>query len=312
LVDCEHTIESDALTKWMFQNDEEICLKQCPLCKTPVLKTQRFMNQVKFIFEDISKIKIKQYGELSVIRSKTKTIMDSLKSLDNNFVSSYICDTNYRYDKIKHLWNRFCKPLLGSLGSKRSKFTLPANDIESLNFVIHLFKTILKFNNRIEEIKDFQRKQIIINHFDWILSVAFTYAQLLTKQQQFDINMEMARGVRIMSLFEIMSNTKFQIAVINQTSDPNLKKIVENMDNLLMSCSMYTLNMDQQIQNLTEEIQQKMYGLPLVTDDDRQVILAAMSASFIGLDRGQGHWFKCSNDHICRGILSINCPQCNH
>ncbi|XP_060877240.1 NFX1-type zinc finger-containing protein 1-like [Metopolophium dirhodum] len=312
LVDCEHTIESDALTKWMFQNDKEICLKQCPLCKTPVLKTQRFMNQVKFIFEDISKIKIKQYGELSVIRSKTNTIMDSLKSLDNNFVSNYICDTNYRFDKIKHLWNMFCKPLLGSLGSKRSKFTLPANDIESLNFVIHLFKTILKFNNRIEEIKDFQRKQIIINHFDWILSVAFTYAQQLTKQQQFDINMEIARGVRIISLFEIMSNTKFQIAVTNQTSDTNLKKIVENMDNLLMSCSMYTLNMDQQIQNLTEEIQQKLYGLPLVTDDDRQIILAAMSASFIGLDRGQGHWFKCSNDHICRGILSINCPQCNH
>jgi len=299
----------------MNQNDGEICLKQCPLCKAPIIRTQRFMNLVKLILKDISKIKIKQYEELSVIRSNTKTIINSLKSLDNNFVSNYICDTIYRFDRVKHLWHLFCKPILGSFGSKHSKFTLPAKDIESLNFVIYLFETIEKFYDRIEEINDSQRKQTIINHFDWILSVAFTYALQLSNQQKFDINTEMARGARIISLFEIMASKKFQITVTTQTSDINyIKKNVDDMENLLMSCSMYTLSKDQHIQHLTEKIQQKIDDVPFITDDERQMIHALMSTSFMGVGRDHGHWFKCSNGHIyCRIMAhqSINCPQCN-
>ncbi|XP_026822366.1 NFX1-type zinc finger-containing protein 1-like [Rhopalosiphum maidis] len=314
LEDCKHSIESEALTKWMNQNDEEICLKQCPLCKTPILKTQRFMNQVKVILEDVSKIKMIQYGELALIRNKMKTLIDSLKFLDKNFFLNYI---GFKNPRIKNLWNTFCKPLLGFTSNKRSKFTLPASDIESLNFVIDLFTTISKFKIRIKEINDVQKKQIIINHFDWILSVAFTYAQQLSNQQKIDISMEMARGSRIISLFEIMSDTKFQMAVNIQTSDTNeIKKIVDNMEALLFSCNMYTLSKDQDIQNLTEEIQQKIDGLPLITDKERQMIHAAMSTSFAEGIKAQGHWCKCPNGHIycvteCGGPMQQSiCPDC--
>jgi len=297
----------------MNQNDEEICLKQCPLCKTPVLKTQRFMNQVKIILEDVSKIKTKQYGELAVIRGKTKTVIESLRSLDKNFISNYIGD---RHHSIKRSWNTFCKPLLG-LHNKRSKFTLPANNIESLNFVIDLFISTSKFKNRIKEIKDGQRKQTIINHFDWILSVAFTYAQQLTNQQKNDIRKEMARGSRIINLFEIMSNRKYQTAVTMQTTDTNeIKKIVDNMEALLMSCSIYTSIRDNDIQNLIEEIQKKIDDLPLITDDERRMIHAAMSVNFSGGIKAQGHWCKCPNGHIyciteCGGPMQQSiCPEC--
>jgi len=318
LEDCEHTIESEALKKWMNQNDEEICLKQCPLCKTPILKTQRFMNQVKVILEDISNIKLKQYGELSVIRSNMKTIMNSLRSLDNNFVSNYICDTKQRYYRIKHLWDLFCKPLLRSLGNKRSKFTLPAKDIESLNFVIDLFKSISKYKNRIQKIKDEQRKESVINHFDWILSVAFTYSQQLSNQQKFDINMEMARGARIISLFEIMSNTKFQMVQNDMYNSyaAELKDLVGNMEALLMSCKIYTVDRDAEIQMFTELIDEKFDGLAIITDEERQMIHAAMSTSFMGGIKAQGHWCKCPNGHIycvteCGGPMQKSiCPEC--
>ncbi|XP_001949970.2 NFX1-type zinc finger-containing protein 1 [Acyrthosiphon pisum] len=318
LEDCEHTIESEALTQWMNQNDEEICLKQCPLCKTPILKTQRFMNQVKVILEDISNIKTKQYGELSVIRGNTKTIINSLKSLNNNFFSYYICDTNHRYHRIKNLWDTFCKPLLVSLNNKRSKFSLPAKDIESLHFVIDLFKSTSKYKNRIQEIKDVQRKESIINHFDWILSVAFTYAQQLSNQQKFDINMEMARGARIMSLFEIMSNTKFQMAQndLYNSYAVELKDLVGNMEALLMSCKIYTVDRDTEIQMFTELIDEKFDGLAIITDEERQMIHAAMSVNFIGGIKAQGHWCKCPNGHIycvteCGGPMQKSvCPEC--
>jgi len=314
LEDCKHSIESDALIKWINQNDEEICLKQCPLCKTPILKTQRFMNQVKVILNDVSKIKTKQYGEVAVIRSKTKTVIESLRTLDKNFISNYIGD---RPHSIKLLWNKFCKPLFSLSRNKRSRFTLSANDIESLKFVIDLFITTSKLKNRIKEIKDGQRKQTIINHFDWIISVAFTYAQQLSNQQKFDMRIEMARGARIINLFEIMSNIKYQTAVTMQTSATNeIKKIVDNMEALLLSCGTYTPSRDQDIQNLTEEIQQKIDDLPLITDDERRMIHAAMSSSFSGGIKAQGHWCKCSNGHIycvteCGGPMQKSiCPEC--
>jgi len=295
----------------MNQNDEEICLKQCPLCKTPILKTQRFMNQVKVILEDISKIKIIQYGELAIIRNQMKTMFDSLKYLNKHFFLNYIGCSNQR------LWDTFYKPLLGLMGNKRSKFTLPVNDIESLNFVIDLFNATSKFKNRIKEINNVQKKQIIIYHFDWILTVAFTYAKQLSNQQKSDISIEMARGSRIISLFEIMSDTKFQMAVKMQTSDTNeIKKIVNNMEVLLMSCKKYTLNKDQEIQSSIEEIQQKINGLPLITNEEKQMIHAAMSTNFIGGIKAQGHWCKCPNGHIyciteCGGPMQQSiCPDC--
>lgn len=61
--DCSHSIESKALTKWIEQNNFEIHLKLCPLCQTPILNTQRFMNQIKIIMADLSKIKEKKYGK---------------------------------------------------------------------------------------------------------------------------------------------------------------------------------------------------------------------------------------------------------
>lgn len=312
--DCKHSIESEALTVWMNQNDEEICLKQCPLCKTPILKTQRFMNQVKVILEDVTKIKIIQYGELTIIRNQMKTMLDSLKYLNKHFSLNYI---GCRFSSSRRLWDKFCKPLLGLMGNKRSKFTLPANDIESLNFVIDLFNGTSKFKNRIKEINNVQRKQIIINHFDWILTVAFTYAQQLSNQQKSDISIEMARGSRFISLFEIMSDTKFQMAVNMQTSDTyEIKKIVDNIEVLLMSCNKYTLSKDQEIQHLVEEIQQKINGLPIITNEEKQMIHAAMSTNFIGGIKAQGHWCKCPNGHIyciteCGGPMQQSiCPDC--
>lgn len=63
------TTESESLEQWMNQCNEKKAMKQCPLCKTSILKTQSFMNQMKAVIVDISKIKIKQYRELAVINS---------------------------------------------------------------------------------------------------------------------------------------------------------------------------------------------------------------------------------------------------
>jgi len=315
LEDCKHTIESEALSKWMNQNDEEICLKQCPICKTPILRTQRFLNQVKVIIKDISIIKSKQYGELDVINSGQKKIIKSLKSLDTNFVSRFIGDQNHRFDNIKNLW----KSLIASLnfeGKSRSNFSLPAKDIESLNFVVNLFKTTSKFKERIQDINDVQLKQTVTNHFTWLLEVAFTYSRTLSNQQKCDINLEMARGVRILNLFKIMSNAKYKMAHDTKMNDTTeLKDLVGHMEALLMSCKVYTLNDDKQIQIIIDSMEEKLKGLAIITQEEKNMIKQAISTSK-NVYRSQDHWCKCPYGHIfctmeCGGPIQKSiCPEC--
>jgi len=303
----------------MNQNSEEISLKQCPLCKTSILKTQRFMSQVKVILSDIGRIKKKLYEKRSILKFKLKNIFDSLKYLNSNFYNLFIDDPN-QYDTIKDVWDIFCLPILNKLGSKNNKsfqFYMPAKDIESIEFIIDLFKSISKYKKQIGNIKDDQKKQMIINHFACLLHVAFTYAQQLSQQQQLDINMEMARGVRIVNLFELMSSQKYEILINMQSSDAmELKNILENMEVILMSFKKYTVERDDEIQQLTELIKNKFDGICVITDEERKMIHTAMSTNFHGGLRAQGHWYKCSNNHIycvteCGGPMQqSNCPVC--
>jgi len=306
----------------MNQNNIEICLKECPLCKTPILRTQRFMNQVKVVMKDISIIKMKKDGELKAIKREKKKIIQSLNDLNTNFVSNYIGNQNYGHDNIKSLWDTFCKPIIASLkrtNKNKSNFYLPAKDIESLNFVIDLFETTSKFKNRIESIDDVQKKQIITDHFKWLLEVAFTYSRQLSNQQKYDINMEVARGARIISLFEIMCTKKFKMAYSNQMQNSytnELKDLVGNMEALLMSCRIYTADRDKDIEKISKLIEEKFDGLAIITDEERRMIHNAMSKSFLEGYRGQGHWCKCPNGHIyviteCGGPMEqAICPEC--
>jgi len=280
------------------------------------------MNQVKVIIKDISIIKMKKNGELNTIKNGKQKIIETLKHLNDNFVSNYIGNQNHGYDNIKLLWDAFCKPIIASLKNvrkNRSNLYLPTKDIESLNFVVELFETTSKFKKRIESIDDVQKKQIITDHFKWLLEVAFTHSRQLSNQQKYDINMEVARGARIISLFEMMCTTKFKMAYGNgmQNSFTNeLKDLVGNMEALLMSCKIYTADRDKDIEKISELIREKFDGLAIITEEERKMIHKAMSKSFLDGYRGQGHWCKCPNGHIyvvteCGGPMEqATCPEC--
>lgn len=300
----------------MNQNNKEITLKQCPLCKAPILKTQRFMNQVKIILKDISEIKVKLRGEISVLKSHEKKVLQSLKSLNENFTSVFIGDV-FEYNHTKNLWDIFCGPLIKSFPNKHKKHKLHPRDIESLEFVIKLLNDTSKYKERIETIDDTQMKQTIIDHFVYLLNVAFSYACKLSNQQKFDINMELSRGVRIIYLFEIKTSETFRR--IYQSRDLHtlpICNLIHLTESLLMSCKPYNQEMDTVVQNYFEQIQQKMENIPVLTNKEKQMIHAAMAVDFFGDGRAQGHWYKCSNGHIyciteCGGPMEQSvCPEC--
>ena len=80
--DCKHVLEATGLEQWMAQTDGEIKLKDCPKCKTPIAKTQRFMNTVKKVYQDVQRVKKCVFGNMRVIEASRDELRKKLYELD--------------------------------------------------------------------------------------------------------------------------------------------------------------------------------------------------------------------------------------
>ncbi|KAJ4451527.1 hypothetical protein ANN_02991 [Periplaneta americana] len=84
LEDCGHSIEAKGLEEWLNihddQKDIQIETKVCPLCKTPINRTQRFMNVVKAQYNDVLTIKRRVFGDVAAIRRKEEALVRKLNS----------------------------------------------------------------------------------------------------------------------------------------------------------------------------------------------------------------------------------------
>ena len=78
LEDCKHVLEATGLEQWMSQTDGEIKLKDCPKCKTPIAKTQRFMNMVKKVYQDVQRVKKRVFGNIKEIEASRDELRERL------------------------------------------------------------------------------------------------------------------------------------------------------------------------------------------------------------------------------------------
>lgn len=86
LVDCNHIVVSEALDHYlsMKPEDGEIVVKRCPICKTPITKTLRFMNQVKETYEHILKVKEKIYGSKKPSNQLKRELLNTVLEIPNH------------------------------------------------------------------------------------------------------------------------------------------------------------------------------------------------------------------------------------
>lgn len=297
LEDCKHIVESKALEQWMNKTNE-IMLKTCPVCKMSILRTRRFMNQVKTTLKDVSSIKVKQYKELSAIKRLAMTTLNSLMYSDDvYYLNLIIDDENQYFQKIssKDLLGLFL-PVSTIMKSQNidGKFLLPLKNIESLNFVIDLFKCILKYKSRIVTLdKPFQ--YIVTHRIVRFLSYAFTYARQLSNQQMLDINKEMARSVRIIYLFDILSNSEYmKIAPLKM----EVKRYVHDIEPFLNSQIEYSFDCDKKVHILFDLLEKQLKIIPEITNEEERMIHRALSTSFQSGTESHGSWFKCWYNHI--------------
>lgn len=57
-------LESEGLEQWFSQSDdkEEIRVKTCPKCRTPIINTKRFWTYLKRAMMDMDKVKVRLNG----------------------------------------------------------------------------------------------------------------------------------------------------------------------------------------------------------------------------------------------------------
>jgi len=78
----------------MAQTDGEIKLKDCPKCKTPIAKTQRFVNMVKKVYQDVQRVKRRVFGSMREIDASRDKLW---KKLDKLNPMPYFRNHNYRH-----------------------------------------------------------------------------------------------------------------------------------------------------------------------------------------------------------------------
>ena len=84
LSDCEHVVEVTIMDYWMDKDSgsDDIELKQCPICQTPIRISYRYTDIVKEKLADIEKVKARMNLEeenYQQLTKKLKTVAFSLK-----------------------------------------------------------------------------------------------------------------------------------------------------------------------------------------------------------------------------------------
>ncbi|XP_050539011.1 NFX1-type zinc finger-containing protein 1-like [Daktulosphaira vitifoliae] len=317
LEDCQHSIESNALEQWLNQQDEEISMKLCPLCKTPILKTQRFMNKIKLIYLDISKIKKKSFGNSGLnYFQKNESLITSLETIDRKFDSMIVGNAN-DYVDIKKKWNIIISSIFKNNSKYKTKGPMSLKVIESLDFTLNVFKSISNYKERVIKIKDNSYKKNIIDYFVWLLNVCFSYAKRLSNQQKLDINLEMVRALRVVMLYEVLDNTNYRACIgLQSTLSIEVQKIMDDIKIIILTSHRYSNERDKTVQALLNTIEEKLKGVSIITEEEKKMIHQVMSRTFYGGTKAQGHWMKCKNGHIycigeCGGAMEKSiCPEC--
>lgn len=297
---------------------------QCPLCKVPILRTLRFNKQTKTAYKDLTKIKYKLLAQSSGTEEMKKNLLESIKSLEKRLIHDFT-ETSTDLKIVKQHWDNTMDPIRNALSRKRRRITfneeppmsITVNDIHSLNFVVRFAESYFTYLRRVECISDAQLRNAAIKHFTSLWKVALKNPKLLTAQQKIDIDLEMARGGRLVGMYETQTNAA-HVFLSKSSTAVEAKDLLNGMKSLLTTCEPYDRTKDVEVQRLgsADRIKTLIGSCSKTTDKERKMIHAAMSSSFTGGSRVQGHWLKCENGHTycvteCGGpTQTARCPEC--
>ncbi|XP_073956425.1 uncharacterized protein [Choristoneura fumiferana] len=89
LQDCPHIVDVRNLDSHMKSEEEEVQIKKCLVCRTPIINTYRYKNVVnKLLKNDINPIKEKVYGTIKQRRKKKVEMLETAKKLVATYITT--------------------------------------------------------------------------------------------------------------------------------------------------------------------------------------------------------------------------------
>lgn len=306
LPDCHHIIEVGALDQWMSttgetSESEEVTLKVCPKCKTPVRRCLRYGNDIKRKIEDVEAIKRKQVSniqsmDLTTELARVKASLKQMSSSSSSVVVDEIAMIDIEVNALPENKGYIVFPHVTK--TQLSILLQVAQVSEILSSVKHdLYPTTLKYSSRTEKTKQG------LNHLKKFIMQAF-----LSQQQISDALAEMRRLSLLAKLTELQVKLTPKRREVSKADNDSIEKAIDKLDQSGWKREKVSAMCENEVLQLIKSVCDK-YCIDRLSETERLEIVSA-----IGLSKG--HWYKCPNGHFycigqCGGAVeTAKCPEC--
>jgi len=321
LVDCSHLIHAESLDEWVRGGitESRVQLPECPLCRTPIRRTQRYTSIINRHLGHVEKVKEKLRGEessfhrQSVIKEIKAELKVQLAKKTNNTVRS---GDDFVFPKKKA---KFMGDLVRSVTSAEAALGVPQlrNCQQLLQSVCIL--TGLSSQSRPRKSKEEEHKAISaralynfllhdVKRLEEVLVKCLFEAStlVLTVQQMKEILQEVRR----------LENFASMVACVKEHEEKgkefkeDASKVLNEMEKLFSDIwKPFTEEVEAKWEQLRRDLNKAMTGLGISAVEKRQVVMATGSEVTA--------WYVCSCGEIyavgdCGRLNQTGrCPECN-
>ncbi|KAI8519522.1 NFX1-type zinc finger-containing protein 1 [Branchiostoma belcheri] len=296
LEDCGHVLEVSGLDQWMDCTDEDIQLKTCPKCKTPIRRNLRYGNTIKKTLTMIEEVKKKWYGEDAQKAQTTATanrLMIELKT-DADLVT-YCKETSK--DLLQQLKNN---PLysLGQIATYENKVLF----MKSLAKIRKEKKRDLPVVGNTRHNKEMDKE--IAEMEKWLHG----RTAHVSEQEWEEFGREMTRLNFLLKLRILQAKIRKKGISLNGLAQANLDSATRR----LTEGKPFTEKREDLVKQALKKVEKltpALSGTLGITDEERIQVVRAMKLE-------QGHWFACPNGHPyviteCGGaMVESTCSEC--
>ncbi|XP_072177875.1 NFX1-type zinc finger-containing protein 1-like [Diadema setosum] len=313
LEDCGHVLEVEGLDKWMKPSDtdesENIKLKGCPKCSTPIRKNLRYGNVIKRALADIEAVKQKMMGSTKELKGKRRQLKKNLgalrKSANGGMDESAVERFLDKLDDCNHLETVVSR--LNRCNFMKEVIALE-KQVGSIEGALREESATKRVMKSLHDIAQFKLEPLSARLDKMKHRLCDGDLDRFAEQQVDDMMSEIIRTGMEIDLAHLLSRD-----LAWWDKHPVFQTRVMDFDALLASGKPLTLEQESEAKSIITTIRKEQGieeapGLG-ISERERMQVVQAMGLS-------QGHWFKCREGHIyaigeCGGAMERGqCPEC--
>jgi len=334
LLDCGHVFEVTALDYWMDKDGEteDIKLKECPKCKTPIRISYRYADIVKEKLADVEMVKERlneeeeQYQELTAeLKRKTRSLVRKYPDVRSRNASP---ETYYESDSEEEESEEETLPNLGT-----SSYDILRSWLQQRKTMVELntIENQIKLLEQIYKIREKIKTDLLRSTFYGVLlpasesqtAVDQMFLQAATEVDEklnhledglmkFQISSQRLTDIRdeVVCVGLFLKIRVVQCEIKKRSIDVRFddEEWLGRQRKQLDAGKKLTKQDADDIEATINKIRRKC-GLEGLTPEERVMIVKAMNFA-------KGHWYKCPNGHIyaignCGGANQQRaCPEC--